>query len=159
MEFGSGDGSQLQLTRFPLYVGVDVSRTAVENTRQRYADEPSKTFIHVDELNSAAPGGAHAVARCRVPLGGGSRLRTVHVAVIDAATRYVIVYSSNDDRAPDSVHVRHRKFAQWVENTRPDFRQCGFVANPFPESLRDIDNTSFADFYFFERVSAPNPNA
>jgi hypothetical protein len=72
--------------------------------------------------------------------------------LFDAATRYVIIYSSNYDRASNAVHVRHRRFTDWIERERLHFRQCGFVPNRYPEDSRDMDNTSFADFYFFERL-------
>ena len=76
--------------------------------------------------------------------------------LFDAATRFVIVYSSNDERPADSVHVRHRRFTDWIDCERREFRKIGFVRNPYPEDIRDIDNTSFADFYFFERAAETN---
>src|SRR6185437_10475742 len=33
VEYGSGDGAQLKLARYPSYTGVDISRTAVEICR------------------------------------------------------------------------------------------------------------------------------
>jgi hypothetical protein len=72
--------------------------------------------------------------------------------LFNAATRFVIIYSSNEERRRESVHVRHRRFTDWVETNRQDFRQIGFLKNRYPEDSRDIDNSSFADFYFFART-------
>src|SRR6185369_13409893 len=36
IEFGSGDGAQLELANYPRYVGVDVSKAAIETTRARF---------------------------------------------------------------------------------------------------------------------------
>ena len=47
IEFGSGDGSQLKLAEYPSYIGVDVSRTAIEQTRSLFSGDPTKTFVHL----------------------------------------------------------------------------------------------------------------
>src|SRR5262245_1803168 len=52
IEFGSGDGAQLRLAHYPQYVGVDVSRTVLEATIRQFADDPTKRFLHPDELRS-----------------------------------------------------------------------------------------------------------
>ncbi len=151
IEFGSGDGSQLRLTNYPQYIGVDVSKTAVASTRQLYAGDPTKSFIHSDEL------GPDHTAELSLSLDVIYHLVEVAVfdrymaQLFDAATRYVIIYSSNENRPSDSAHVRHRRFTDWIEHNRPEFRQIGFVKNPYPEDIKDWDNTSFADFYFFGR--------
>ena len=153
VEFGSGDGAQLQLAHYPSYVGVDVSPTAVQLTRNLYADDETKTFLHVDEWK------AERVADLSLSLDVIYHLTEDHVYedymqhLFEAATRYAVIYSSDTDRKSDSVHVRHRKFTDWVRHVRPDFELIRVLKNPYPEDIRDIDNTSFADFFFFERTS------
>jgi hypothetical protein len=41
IEFGSGDGAQLELSAYPDYVGVDVSKASVEAKRYRFASDTS----------------------------------------------------------------------------------------------------------------------
>jgi SAM-dependent methyltransferase len=49
MEFGCGDGNQLALMRYPSYVGVDVSPSAVKLCRAQFAEDPSKKFYILDQ--------------------------------------------------------------------------------------------------------------
>jgi hypothetical protein len=154
IEFGSGDGSQLKLADYPNYLGVEISKTAVENTKRLYKNSETTVFIHADEF------GPQHRAELALSLDVIYHLVEDHVfnrymeQLFDAADRFVIVYSSNEIRPSDSAHVRHRHFTDWVEKNRPDFHQIGFVKNPYPENIRDLDNTSFADFYVFERAAA-----
>lgn len=152
IEFGSGDGSQLGLANYPSYVGVDVSRTAVETTRELYSDDETKTFIHTDELGPEHKAELSMSLDVIYHLVEQDVFERYLAQLFDTSTRFVIIYSSNEDRQADSVHVRHRRFTGWIEANRPNFRQIGFVKNPYPEDIRDIDNTSFADFYFFEKT-------
>jgi SAM-dependent methyltransferase len=152
IEFGSGDGSQLRLARYPQYIGVDVSMTAIELTRRLYAGDATKRFVHADEFRSGDKAELSMSLDVIYHLVEDRVFERYMSQLFDAATRYVIIYSSNSDRPSNAVHVRHRKFTDWIERERPDFRQCGFVANRYPEDSRDMDNTSFADFYFFEQL-------
>ena len=152
IEFGSGDGAQLQLAHYPSYIGVDVSPTAVALTRKLYVGDQTKRFLHVDdwtpeitaELSLSLDVIYHLIE---------DRVYEEYMRRLFEATRYVIVYSSDTDRKSDSVHVRHRKFTDWVQRNRPDFELIEVLKNPYPEDIRDIDNTSFADFFFFARKS------
>jgi hypothetical protein len=151
IEFGCGDGSQLELAHYPSYIGIDVSPTVLAATADRFATDATKRFVHSSEVRPEH--------RAELALSLDVIYHLVEDAVFDeymrqlfdSATRFVIIYSSNEDRVADSVHVRHRRFTDWIESHRPDFRETGVVKNRFPEDIRDPDNTSFADFYFFER--------
>src|SRR6185369_2928806 len=44
IEFGCGDGNQLELAQYPSYHGFDVSPVAVELCRKRFTADPSKRF-------------------------------------------------------------------------------------------------------------------
>jgi hypothetical protein len=149
IEFGSGDGAQLELAEYPKYVGVDVSKAAVEATRSRFASDTSKKFYQSEEL----PAGLHAELSLSLDV-------IYHLVedevfdrymrdLFDAATRFVIVYASNVDERATASHVRHRRFRDWVERHRTDFELTQTVPNAHPFDQDDPDNTSFADFYVF----------
>jgi SAM-dependent methyltransferase len=152
IEFGCGDGSQLRLANYPTYIGVDVSPTIIETTRKLFEGDASKTFIHVDEVQGNHLSDVSMSLDVIYHLVEDDVFEAYMQSLFDAAGRYVIIYSSNENRRSDSVHVRHRKFTDWIKQNRPEFRQIGFVKNAYPESVKDIDNTSFADFYFFARA-------
>lgn len=150
VEFGSGDGSQLRLAEYPDYIGVDVSRTAIERTRALFAGDPTKRFVHIDDL----PVGELA----ELALSLDVIYHLVEDAVFHdhmerlfaAAQRSVAIYASNFDRR-DALHVRHRKFTDWVERNRDDFELIQRIQNAYPWNPRNSDQTSPADFFFFER--------
>jgi hypothetical protein len=124
----------------------------VAATRGRFASDASKTFYHATEL----PRGLQAELSLSLDV-------IYHLVeddvfdccmrdLFDAATRFVIVYASNVDERTTSSHVRHRRFTDWVERHRPDFELTQTVPNAYPFDEDDPDNTSFADFYVFERT-------
>ncbi len=44
IEFGCGDGNQLQLAKYPVYVGLDVSEKAVAMCKEKFNNDTSKLF-------------------------------------------------------------------------------------------------------------------
>lgn len=150
IEFGSGDGAQLELARYPEYTGVDVSKVAIAATRARFAGDASKRFYEAAEL----PRGAEAELALSLDviyhLVEDEVFDTYMRKLFDAATRFVIVYSSNAEAGTPAPHVRHRRFSDWIEGNRPNFKLKVHVPNPYPFDESDPDNTSFADFYIFE---------
>jgi cyclopropane fatty-acyl-phospholipid synthase-like methyltransferase len=45
IEFGCGDGGQLRLSRYPNYVGVDVSAAAIANCSQIFSHDKTRPFV------------------------------------------------------------------------------------------------------------------
>jgi hypothetical protein len=72
-------------------------------------------------------------------------------SLFDAATKAVVIYASNEDRAWTSPHVRHRKFTDWIEANRADAVFMHQVPNAYPFDPENPDNTSFADFYIYAK--------
>ncbi len=155
IEWGCGDGAQLALARYPRYVGLDISRTAVANCIERFANDPDKSFFLYDPICFADRQGLFT-AELALSLDVIYHLVEDAVfarymdAVFGSATRHVIVYSSDRDERTPTAHVRHRKFTDWVAANRPDWRLTERISNRYPESE---PGGSFADFFIFERVS------
>jgi len=151
IEFGSGDGSQLDLARYPSYVGVDVSRTAIEATRKRFAYDRSKQFLHISEVPADLKADLSLSLDVIYHLVVDPTFEAYMNALFAAASRFVVIYSSDKDERPRAPHVRHRRFTDWIAKHQPDFALKERVANAYPFDERDPDNTSFADFYIVER--------
>lgn len=149
IEYGSGDGSQLKLARYPTYVGVDVSAKAVEMCRAVFAGDASKEFLKPDEVK---PG---TIADLSLSLDVVYHLIEDPVfedymrRLFVSARRFVIVYSSNVDREWTHNHVRHRQFTRWVEQNEPEWILQSTVKNAYPYDAANAEHTSFADFYVF----------
>lgn len=151
IEFGCGDGGQLALATYPCYTGIDVSRTVIDHCRDRFASEVAYSFLHSSEATNAL--------NAQLTLSLDVIYHLVEDVVFDrymhelfnASARWVIIYASNEDRT-EALHVRHRKFSNWIKRRRPDFELRETVRNRYPFDPTDPANTSFADFYVFERV-------
>ncbi len=151
IEFGFGDGNQLLLASYPNYAGFDVSESALEMCKTKFAQDPSKSFYLMNEY-----GGEKAELALSLDV-------SYHVVEDDvfeeymarlfaSSERYVIVYSSNKDEELDRVaHVRHRKYTDWVKSQEPIWTLVDTVKNRYPFNADD-NNTSFADFFVFKRT-------
>lgn len=150
VEFGCGDGSQLQLADYRSYCGYDVSNSALAICKNHFVGDSSKTFRHNDEY-------ANEVYDLSLSLDVIYHLveDTVYDAymqrLFDASRAFVIIYSSNED-GPAINHVRQRKFTTWVEKNRRDWRQDASIPNKYPYDLNDAKNTTFADFFIFSKA-------
>jgi SAM-dependent methyltransferase len=150
IEFGCGDGNQLLLAKYPKYLGVDVSPTAVELCRNLFASDDNKDFRVLSDY-------AHESAELALSLDVIYHLVEDEVfaeymhTLFSSAERYVIIYASNFDD-PDQKsgpHVRHRRFTRWVESHLPDWKLCQHIPNKYPYR-GDYRKGSFADFYVYE---------
>lgn len=151
LEFGCGDGAQLSLARYPSYIGCDVSLTAVELCRRTFCADPTKSFLVVEDLPSTV------ASDLTLSLDVVFHLVEDHVfdsymrQLFDHADRFVIVYSSNEDRRTADAHVRHRRFTDWVDSNRSAWRLASITPNAYPFDPADPEGTSFADFYVYSR--------
>jgi cyclopropane fatty-acyl-phospholipid synthase-like methyltransferase len=152
IEFGCGDGAQLALAEYPLYVGIDVAESSISACRQRFADDTTKSFYLLSQMPAN-------LGRFDLVLSLDVIYHLVEDKVFDAymrslfanAGRFVVIYSSNKvERPSDAPHVRHRLFTHWIEVHEPQWRKTGYLPNKYPSNPARPDETSFADFYFFE---------
>lgn len=150
IEFGCGDGRQLALAKYPNYVGLDVSRTALQLCQRRFSNDPTKSFYLLDALQTSSIDDRF-VADLAISLDVIYHLLedTVYenhlTNLFNASRRFVIVYSSDCEASTRSKHVRHRRFTADVLRRFPQFRLIRTVRNPHRDD-------SFADFHVFVRV-------
>jgi SAM-dependent methyltransferase len=155
IEFGCGDGAQLALAEYPRYVGIDVAEGSIIACRKRFAGDATKAFY----LSSKMP---KDLGRFDLALSLDVIYHLVEDEVYYAymrslfahSGRFVAVYSSNLVAPSDAPHVRHRFFTEWVKANEPQWRQTAHFPNPYPFDPARPTETSFADFYFFERLES-----
>lgn len=151
IEFGCGDGNQLNLASYKRYIGVDVSTTAIQICQAQFSGDPTKTFFHSDQYRSEK---AELALSLDViyHLVEDEIFEKYMTDLFGAAERHVIIYATNsDDDVHNAAHVRHRRFTDWVEKNASDFKLMQHIPNRYPYSEADPDNTSFADFFIYER--------
>lgn len=156
IEFGCGDGNQLSLADYPKYLGVDISSTALKLCVDRFHDDPKKTFGLYDDFSDRNENNKQT-AELTLSLDVIYHLVEddifeMHMKnLFEFATRFVIVYSSNHGGGATAGHVRHRNFTNWVLENASSWQLETKIDNKYPHDPDDPDETSFADFYVFER--------
>jgi SAM-dependent methyltransferase len=157
IEYGCGDGNQLQLAAYERYIGFDISPTAIARCRALFANDPTKSFRLMDD---------YAGETVELTLSLDVIFHLVENEVYDqymqrlfaSATRFVIVYSSNTDvqAAQQSPHVRHHRFTDWVAAHAPTWTLIRHIPNQYPATGVLYDG-SFADFFIFAKAPVAAP--
>jgi SAM-dependent methyltransferase len=152
IEFGCGDGTQLTFARYPRYTGVDVAEGSIALCRARFAADATKSFYLVGQVPKRL-GLFDLVLSLDViyHLVEDEVFETYMKSLFERANRHVIIYSSNKVEDSGVPHVRHRRFTDWIQKQMPEWKSSGIIANKYPHDPKSPDDTSFADFYFFER--------
>lgn len=141
VEFGCGDGHQLSLIGYPQYVGVDISGEAVRRCRAAFGDDPTKTFMLLDEWT---------IDRCdlAVSLDVIYHLDDAafehHMELLFESAPLVVIYSTDGVGNP-GAGIRHHRFTDWTARHVPNWGMERIV-NPYPDQ-------SLADFYIFRSPS------
>jgi hypothetical protein len=155
IEFGTGDGQQLKLFKFPRYIGIDISKKVIEESRKRYADSPQHSFLHSNEIALAE--------ECDLSLSLDVVFHLVQDDVFERymrdvfffGKRYIIIYSSDVDADWNAQHVRHRNFTKFVATRFPEWTLIARVMNTYPFDAGSPADTSFCDFFVFGKSGAP----
>jgi protein O-GlcNAc transferase len=153
IEFGCGDGNQLSLAKYPRYIGIDVSQTAIKLCKQKFDKDTTKSFLTASDAK-----GVNAELSMSLDviyhLIEDEIYNDYMTKLFISAKSYVCIYSSNydDQFAEGASHVRHREFTRWVQKNAPEFQLVSEVKNIYPYDVSDRKNTSLADFFFFKRA-------
>jgi hypothetical protein len=155
IEFGCGDGNQLGLSKYPNYLGLDVSSTAILKCRERFKSDMHKAFRLMEEYKGEK-------AELSLSLDVVYHLVEDDVferymrTLFDASSRYVIIYASDtdDNQRDDGQHIQHRKFTAWVRQNLPNWKLLEHLPNRYPYR-GDYRTGSFAEFFIFEKAEQP----
>ncbi len=146
VDFGCGDGRQLQLADYPAYLGLDVAPSAVQRCRQMFADDKSKKFAVYDP-GSFDPAAAQAELALSIEVLFHLTEDTIYqqylAHLFASSRRWVIVFAPD---APDHTggqfpHVRLRQFT-------PDVPKDWTLRYREENPHRDM---SMSDFFVFEK--------
>lgn len=155
IEFGCGDGNQLNLIRYPSYIGYDVSQTSIRKCEQLFSGDNSKEFRH---------GSVHHGEKSDLALSLDVIYHLVEDEVFErhmttlfgSARKLVVIYSSNENNSGNEAHhVRHRKFTDWIKQNIPEWSLIKTIPNRHPYK-GDGATGSSADFFIYTQHSANN---
>lgn len=150
LDLGCGDGALLALLRVPAYTGVDVSPTTLARCRARF---PDHRFLPAEALDTAPPAELAMSIDVVFHLVEDALFARHMQTLFTHATRFVLIYASNVDRAWPSPHVRHRRFSDHVAASQPEWALVAHVPNRYPFDPASPDDTSFADFFLYARTA------
>ena len=150
IDFGCGDGHRVGLIDVENYVGLDVSRTAIDICREKFKNDPSKKFYvfqpteHFENLS---------IYKADMAISLDVLFHLVEDEIFEryirnlftSAERFVVVYSSNFDQYTESPHVRHREFVSCVNANADNWKLCKTIENPYK------DEYSQSDFFVFDK--------
>jgi hypothetical protein len=150
IEFGCGDGNQLSLGRYPKYIGLDVSATAVRTCIDKFSGTPMSFFRYdpscfVDNQQCL---------RAELALSLDVIYHLVEDRVFDsymkhlfgAAERFVGIYSSDREARVHLPHIRERRFSEWIGAYAPGWELIETVTHPHSELLLGQPPVAF---YFY----------
>jgi hypothetical protein len=147
IDMGCGDGSQLEWLEPPAdYIGVDPSPAALALCAARF---PERRFVSPEALPDLPRAELTMSLDVIYHLVEDTVFAAAMRALFDKATRFVVIYASNQDAAWPSPHVRHRRFTDHVGETQRDWRLLAHLPNPFPFDSARPDHTSFSDFFIY----------
>ena len=151
-EFGCGDGNQLSLAEYPSYKGLDVSRTAIRLCKQRFSNDPTKSFYlydgscfvdNADLFESDLAISLDVIFHLVEDMAFDWHM----THLFNAGRRYVIIYSTNSLWPGSAPHVRHREFSSWISANQPAWRLTKQSSGPRSQA-------SQADFFVYQRSTS-----
>lgn len=152
IEWGSGDGNQLSLAQYPHYIGIDVSQTAIDGLKIKFADDKTKEFYEINEYFKQERKKADLSISLDViyHLIDDGIFDQYMQNLFESASKFVVIYSSNKEEFL-AQHVKHRKFSDWVLKNVKGWRLMQVIPNRYPYDENNPDFTSFADFYIYTK--------
>ncbi|MGQ5516857.1 class I SAM-dependent methyltransferase [Halococcus saccharolyticus] len=149
LEFGCGDGVQVELAEYPSYVGLEISKSAIRACSRRFANDETKSFFLYDPPHFLNRGALEAELVLSLEMvfhlvDDAIFEKTMH-DMFGASTKYVIIFSSNCEEPTPELHVRHRRFTDYVVENFPNFDLIEKVENEYEARV--------SDFYVYEKQS------
>ena len=156
IEFGCGDGNQLNFAHYPSYIGFDISKKAILTCQEKFFDNTSKNFFVYDPYNFDDIANQFkadlALSLDVIYHLVEDDLYTIYLKhLFGSGLKHVIVYSSDKEEFGRfyEKQVRHRNFTKDVAKLFPNWKLKEKIKNKYPVE-KGSSQTSFSDFFIFE---------
>jgi len=156
IEFGCGDGNQLEFAHYPAYVGCDISKTAVAVCQEKFINDASKIFFlynpcYFDDIAKQYKADLALSLDVIYHLVEDDLYIAYLKHLFGSGLKYVIIYSSDkdDSRGFYDKQVRHRNFTKDVARLFPNWELREKIKNKYPLEKRS-GQSSFSDFFIFQ---------
>ena len=151
LDLGCGDGALAARIRVACYRGTDVAADALARTAAARDGMTTTRLIPWDAMDREKPADLALSFDVILHLVEDRAYGHYMRRLLAAARRFILVYSSNLDRAWPAPHVRHRRFTEAIPAIDPSWRVAAHVPNPYPYDHNRPDTTSFSDLYVLAR--------
>lgn len=153
IEYGSGDGAQLELAKYPSYIGIDISETAVSWCKDKFATDSSKRFYVWNGRDYSWNAELAMSLDVLYHLIENETHENYLKALFGSASRFVIIYSVDRGNGNYAQHVKPRKFTADITRMFPDWKLLLHEPNPFPLEKFGPEQGSWSDFYVYEKLN------
>lgn len=152
IEFGCGDGNQLQDIHYLNYIGFDVSHTTIEHCQTKFQNDAGKQFFHVSAFKNQTADLAVSLDVIYHLVEDDVYMEYMS-SLVASAQEYIIIFSSNTDKQKrfSRQHVKHRIFTMFF-NEHPSWELIETIKTPSSVSDVSESNAHVADFYIFKKV-------
>lgn len=153
IEYGCGDGNQLKLYKIPDYLGFDISPDIISLCRSLFIDDDKKSFKMMNDYNNETADLTLSLDVIYHLIEDQVYEKYMH-RLFDSSEKFVIIYSSNTNSNSifEGAHVKHRKFTDWVDRCKPEWKLIDHIPNRFPLEHYQKKNGSLSDFYIYQKV-------
>lgn len=154
IEFGCGDGAQLELAVYPHYIGFDVAPTSVNLCREKFADKSEYSFhlVGSPEYSDIEPADLALSLDVIFHLVEDEVFETYMHKLFASSEKYVVIYAYDFEKKYASKHERGRSFTVWIERNAPMWKPVLKVPNQYPYNPSDPNNTSQSDFFVYAKM-------
>ena len=154
VEFGCGDGNNLSLYSINSYIGIDVSNKAIKICKSKFKNDLSKKFFTLSEFKMQENSNKNAELILSLDviyhLIEDEVYNEYMELLFNTSSKYIIIYASNYNEE-FCTHVKHRKFTNWIKENKKNWSLKNFIKNIYKYDSKNPTETTFADFYIFER--------
>lgn len=159
VDFGCGDGNQIDRFEIEKYTGVDASETAVKNCSDKFAARKNWSFCNIDEIGNLNRHDMSISLDVIYHLIEDKIFEDYMQHLFHFSKKFVLIYSSNTNVQNDeqAIHVRHRQYSRWVSKRKSGWSIFRDFPHPYPyRNGVDEAQHSFAFFRLYIRRSYKN---
>jgi hypothetical protein len=159
IDFGCGDGNQLKLAKYPMYIGLDVSKTAIIKCEKLFREDIKKSFFLYDPL-AFFDRNKFFQAELATSIDVLFHLveDEIYFKYLDdlfgSAQRIVVIYSWNFTEGEEkfALHCLPRNFTKDVEKRIQGWKLSQIINNPYTLEKYGNKEGSYSNFYFYYKT-------
>jgi len=158
LEFGCGDGNQLTFAKYPHYIGLDISASAIKMCYNLFKTDHTKSFYLYDSLAFYDRIG---LFKAELTLSLDVLYHLVEPEIFEnyirhlfeSSTRYVIIYASDFNLEAETIHYHDKKrnFTGYVDKNIHGWKLKEIIKNKYHVEKYN-EKGSLPDFYIYEKT-------